>query len=93
MKFKIDENLPVEVAELLRQAGYDVTTVLDQDLGGSSDADLATICQKERRVFITLDIDFGDIRAYPPAQWNIAMRSQLGVLQGSTDNNICERLR
>ena len=69
MKFKIDENLPIEVAGLLRQTGYDVATVLEQDLGGSSDADLANICQKERRVLVTLDISFGDIRAYPPAEF------------------------
>jgi predicted nuclease of predicted toxin-antitoxin system len=30
MKFKIDENLPVEVAEVLRQAGYEAATVHDQ---------------------------------------------------------------
>ena len=34
MKFKVDENLPVEVADLLRQAGYDATTVVEQHLGG-----------------------------------------------------------
>jgi predicted nuclease of predicted toxin-antitoxin system len=50
MKFKIDENLPIEVAELLRQTGYDATTVLEQDLGGSADTYLASLCQEERRV-------------------------------------------
>ncbi|HLP44906.1 MAG TPA: DUF5615 family PIN-like protein [Candidatus Kapabacteria bacterium] len=29
MKFKIDENLPVEIAVLLRQKGYDATTVIE----------------------------------------------------------------
>lgn len=53
MKFKIDENLPIEVAELLRQTGYDATTVLEQDLGGSADTHLASLCQEERRVFVT----------------------------------------
>jgi Domain of unknown function (DUF5615) len=33
MRFKIDENLPIEVAELLRAAGHDALTVLDQNLG------------------------------------------------------------
>jgi predicted nuclease of predicted toxin-antitoxin system len=69
MKFKIDENLPIEVAELLRQTGYDATTVLEHDLGGSADTHLASLCQEERRVFVTLDTDFGDIRAYPPKQF------------------------
>jgi predicted nuclease of predicted toxin-antitoxin system len=69
MKFKVDENLPIEVAELLRQTGYDATTVLEQDLGGSADTHLASLCQEERRIFVTLDTDFGDIRAYPPKQF------------------------
>jgi predicted nuclease of predicted toxin-antitoxin system len=62
MKFKIDENLPIEVVESLRNAGYDSATVVEQNLTGTSDANLAAICQKE----VTLDNDFADIRTYPP---------------------------
>jgi predicted nuclease of predicted toxin-antitoxin system len=69
MKFKIDENLPIDVADLLRKSGYDATTVLEQDIGGCADSDLASICQKETRAFITLDTDFADIRAYPPGEF------------------------
>jgi predicted nuclease of predicted toxin-antitoxin system len=32
MKFKIDENLPTDLAEFLRNEGYDAITVLDHDL-------------------------------------------------------------
>ncbi|WP_368730321.1 DUF5615 family PIN-like protein [Nitrosococcus oceani] len=35
MNFKIDENLPVEVAELLCEAGHDALTVDEQELRGS----------------------------------------------------------
>ena len=69
MRFKVDENLPVEVAELLREAGYDATTVLEQRHGGSADPRLAALCQRESRVLVTLDLDFADIRAYPPAEF------------------------
>ena len=31
MKFKVDENLPVEVVDLLPQVGYDAATVFDQN--------------------------------------------------------------
>jgi hypothetical protein len=37
MKFKIDENLPVEVGESLINEGYDSVTVLNQNLSGTSD--------------------------------------------------------
>lgn len=32
MKFKIDQNLPVEFGPLLQQAGHDAATVLDEQL-------------------------------------------------------------
>ena len=70
MKFKTDENLPVEVADLLRQAGHDAVSVVDQKLGGHPDIDVAAVCQSEQRAIVTLDLDFSDIRAYPPADYD-----------------------
>jgi len=69
MRFKVDENLPVEAAEALRQAGHDAATVLEQKHGGSPDTELADLCQREGRSLVTLDMDFADIRAYPPAEY------------------------
>ncbi|MCI0401630.1 MAG: DUF5615 family PIN-like protein [Gammaproteobacteria bacterium] len=53
MKFKIDENLPVEIAALLQEAGYDATTILDQELGGSADPRIASACRNEDRALVT----------------------------------------
>ncbi|MCD6289538.1 MAG: DUF5615 family PIN-like protein [Anaerolineae bacterium] len=69
LRFKVDENLPSEVAEHLRRAGYDAETVLTEHLGGSSDMAIAAICQREARTLITLDTGFTDIRTYPPDQY------------------------
>jgi predicted nuclease of predicted toxin-antitoxin system len=69
MRFKVDENLPIEAAKALRRAGHDAATVLEQRHGGSTDAQLAAFCQREGRILITLDMDFADIRAYPPAEF------------------------
>jgi len=69
MKFKVDEHLPIEAAELLLQAGHDAITVLGQGLGGADDPAIAAICLQEDRAFITLDLDFADIRVYPPEQF------------------------
>jgi len=76
MKFKIDENLPIEVAELLSQTGHDAITVYDQNLTGETDSNIAAICQSEKRAIVTLDLDFADIRAYPPKEFSglIVMR-------------------
>ena len=68
MKFKIDENMPLEVAGLLRDAGYDAATVPEQNLAGTSDANLNAVCQQEERILVTLDNDFADIRTYPPGK-------------------------
>jgi hypothetical protein len=38
MRFKLDENIPRAVGEALRAAGHDADTVLDEALGGGSDA-------------------------------------------------------
>jgi predicted nuclease of predicted toxin-antitoxin system len=66
MLFKIDENLPVEIAELLVQAGHDAKTANDQNLQGAHDPALLDVCRSEQRVLLTLDLDFSDIRTYPP---------------------------
>jgi predicted nuclease of predicted toxin-antitoxin system len=69
MKFKVDENLPVEVTDLLQRTGHDALSVVDQDLGGKADKIINRVCQEENRVIITLDLDFADIRTYPPGEF------------------------
>lgn len=34
MRFKIDENLPIECAEVIKKVGYEADTVSDEGLGG-----------------------------------------------------------
>ena len=68
MKFKIDENMPLEVAGLLRDAGYDAATVPEQNLTGTSDANLSAVCRQEEHILVILDNDFADIRTYPPGK-------------------------
>ena len=70
MKFKVDENLPVDAAQLLRESGHDVFTVLDQGLGGAKDQAIAQICRAEGRALVTLDVHFADIRSYPPYEFS-----------------------
>ena len=67
MKFKLDENLPVEAATLLREAGHEALTVLDQQMGGQADDQVLQVCKREKRALITLDLDFSDIKSYPPS--------------------------
>jgi predicted nuclease of predicted toxin-antitoxin system len=69
MKFKTDENMPVEAADDLRQAGHDVLTVANQQLAGQPDGRVAEVCRLEGRALVTLDLDFSDIRVFPPSDY------------------------
>jgi predicted nuclease of predicted toxin-antitoxin system len=70
MKFKLDENLPIEASTLPREAGHDSLTVLDQNMGGKTDEHIMQICLQEQRALITLDLDFADIKTYPPSDYH-----------------------
>ncbi|WP_338825520.1 hypothetical protein MHOCP_10970 [Moorella humiferrea] len=65
LRFKIDENLPIEIADLLREAGYEAETVWSEQIQGFSDIELLGICRNEKRVLVTLDMDFSE-KSHPP---------------------------
>ncbi|MBL9123425.1 MAG: DUF5615 family PIN-like protein [Planctomycetaceae bacterium] len=67
MRLKVDENLHVEVADRLAAAGHDVHTVASEGLRGAEDTAIVERCRAEDRALVTLDLDFADIRSYPPA--------------------------
>lgn len=49
MKIKLDESLPVDVADFLRNTGYDAETVYSEGIEGCTDRYLITACKKEKR--------------------------------------------
>jgi predicted nuclease of predicted toxin-antitoxin system len=68
VKFKIDENLPAEAAEILKSAGFNAHSVGDENLTGANDEAVADASRSEDRILVTLDLDFANIRAYPPGE-------------------------
>lgn len=66
MRFKFDENLDVRAEAALLTAGHDVASVVGQGLGGAIDPVIAEAVLAERRILVTLDRGFADLRAYPP---------------------------
>ncbi len=70
MKFKVDENLPSEFASILREAAFKADTVNDEHLAGADDAIVSERSRTEGRVLLTLDLDFANIRSYPPGDYS-----------------------
>jgi predicted nuclease of predicted toxin-antitoxin system len=65
MKIKLDENMPLSLAVLLRSEGHNVATVPEESLSGKDDRHVLETATRENRLLMTHDVDFGDIRAYP----------------------------
>jgi len=66
MKIKLDENLPLRLAILLKDLGHDVHTLRDESLIGHADREIWEATQKESRFLITQDLDFSDLRQFAP---------------------------
>jgi predicted nuclease of predicted toxin-antitoxin system len=66
MKIKLDENLPVRLAALLKKFGHEVRTLHEEGLTGHADAEVWEAAQKESRFLITQDLDFSDSRKFAP---------------------------
>ena len=69
MLVKLDENVPVQLKRLFVESGHEADTVLDERMGGATDLEIASACASEGRVLVTQDLDFADIRAYPPSEY------------------------
>ena len=66
MRFKLDENMPRDAAIRLSNEGHDVETVVDEGLAGEDDPPILQAATDESRILLTFDLDFADIRQYPP---------------------------
>jgi predicted nuclease of predicted toxin-antitoxin system len=66
MKIKLDENLPLRLATLLKNLGHEVHTLHDEMLLGHADMEVWEATQKESRFLITQDLDFSDLRQFAP---------------------------
>ena len=69
VRLKTDENLPDSAAILLRTAGHDVTTILEEKLGGAADPKWPKCAEARHGPLVKLDRGLGNIRAYPPTDY------------------------
>lgn len=58
MKFLADEDFPKPLVTKIRSLGFLVKTIQQKNLQGSSDAIVASLALKEKRIILTFDKDF-----------------------------------
>ncbi len=61
-----DENIPLALAQALRTASHDIRTVHDLGLRGAPDEEILEAANKEDRILLTADKDFGLILELGP---------------------------
>lgn len=69
MRFLVDEDLPRAVTRLFRGAGFFVEDVRDVGLRGASDQEVLEYAKQRDLAILTADLDFADIRSYPPTEY------------------------
>ncbi len=65
MNFKIDENLPTELADDLRKLGHDADTVLGEGLRGAKDPAVVEAARASDRILFTRDKGIANVRRFP----------------------------
>ncbi len=60
MRLLANENFPADAVDALRKKGHDVTWIRT-DAPGSDDESILNRAQKESRILITFDKDFGEL--------------------------------
>ena len=66
MRFLLDECLPPQMAELLRAAGHDCAHTCELGLGGQPDEQIMALADRDNRILISADTDFGELLANAP---------------------------
>jgi predicted nuclease of predicted toxin-antitoxin system len=66
VNFKVDENMPADLLVMLRGEGHEVADVVGEGLAGEDDLAVLKAATDEDRILVTFDLDFADIRQYPP---------------------------
>ena len=66
MKLKLDENLSRHLKLVLTTLEHDTLTAADENLLSRPDAEIERAASREERMLLTLDVEFADLRKYPP---------------------------
>jgi predicted nuclease of predicted toxin-antitoxin system len=70
MRFLIDANLPRAVIAVVQSLGHQMEFARDIGLASATDEQIAQHALQYRAALITRDLDFADIRRYPPDRYS-----------------------
>jgi hypothetical protein len=70
MRFLIDANMPRSIIALVTNLGHEVEFARDIGLGAAPDQEIAARSQASGAALLTRDLDFADVRRYPPALYS-----------------------
>lgn len=65
LRLLADENVYREIVQRLKTTAFDIWSVQDLGRAQAPDSEIVRIAQKEDRILLTFDRDFGDIRYLP----------------------------
>jgi len=82
MRFLIDANMPRSIIALVTNLGHEVEFARDIGLGAAPDQEIAARAQASGAALLTRDLDFADVRRYPPALYSgiIVLRLPDGMI-------------
>ena len=69
MRLLIDANLPRAAIVVCQKFGHQVEFARDIGLAAASDAQIAERARESGAALLTRDLDFADVRRYPPDQY------------------------
>jgi predicted nuclease of predicted toxin-antitoxin system len=70
MRFLIDANLPRGVMAMLQALGHQLAFARDIGMAAAADEQIADHAMRTSAALVTRDLDFADIRRYPPTQYS-----------------------
>jgi predicted nuclease of predicted toxin-antitoxin system len=70
MRFLLDANMPRSALAVFPRYGHEATFARDIGLGSAPDDDIAARARSTDSVLLTRDLDFADIRRYPPDEYS-----------------------